>query len=76
MGRAIGQCSNPMLYLQLSFAMTEKNRYLNVGWPGSVHDQKVFQNSVISKSPTDYFSAREYLISDSAYTTTSYLVPA
>jgi hypothetical protein len=61
-----------MLYLQLSFAMTKKICYLNVGWPGSLHEQRVFQNSVIS-NPHPFFSNQDYLIGDSAYTTTSYL---
>ena len=51
-------------------------RYINVGWPGSVHDQRVYQNSVLNKNPSDYFSDREYLLGDSAYTPSPTMVPA
>jgi hypothetical protein len=51
-------------------------RYINVGWPGSVHDQRVFQNSALSKNPSAYFSDREYLLGDSAYTPSPTMVPA
>jgi hypothetical protein len=73
MGKIIGQGSNHTPYLQLSFVTMKKNCYLNFGWPGSAHDQRVFQNSVVSKNPTEiFFSTQEYLIGDLAYTTTSY----
>ncbi len=54
----------------------KKSCYINVGWAGSVHDQRVFQNSVLCKNPGAYFSDREYLLGDSAYTPSPTMVPA
>ena len=50
--------------------------YINVSWPGSVHDQRVYQNSVIQRNPSLYFSDLEYLFGDSVYTPSSTMVPA
>jgi len=50
--------------------------YINVGWPGSVYDQRVFQNLVIYRNPGVYFSDLEYLLGDSAYTPSPLMVPA
>jgi hypothetical protein len=50
--------------------------YINIGWPGSVHDQRVFQNLVLCKSPGACFSGREYLLGDSAYTPSPTMEPA
>jgi len=54
----------------------KKVRYLNVGWPGSVHDQRVYQNSVLNRNPGDYFSDLEYILGDSAYSPSPTMVPA
>jgi hypothetical protein len=50
-------------------------RYINVSWPGSAHDQRVYQNSVMYRIPSLYFSDLEYLLGDSAYTPSSTMVP-
>jgi hypothetical protein len=51
-------------------------RYLNIGWPASVHDEWVFSNCALSLAPNDYFSAGEYLLGDSAFSNRSTMVPA
>ncbi len=51
-------------------------RYLNVGWPASVHDQRVWKNSVVDMNPQQFFSPGEYLLGDSAFSNTATLVPA
>jgi len=54
----------------------KKIHFLNIGWPGSVHDQRMFQNSTICKNFQQFFYEREYIVGDSAYTPSSYMVPA
>jgi hypothetical protein len=51
-------------------------RYLNIGWPASVHDKRVFSNCSLSLAPNDFFSAGEYLLGDSAFSNRSTVVPA
>jgi hypothetical protein len=51
-------------------------RYLNIGWPASVHDQRVWKNSVVDRHPEQFFSPGEYLLGDSAFANSATLVPA
>ncbi|KAA1096576.1 hypothetical protein PGT21_021202 [Puccinia graminis f. sp. tritici] len=46
------------------------------GWCGSAHDQRVYKNSQLYQHPHRFFSPGEYLIADSAYTSTRTVVPA
>jgi hypothetical protein len=51
-------------------------RYLNIGWPASVHDERVWSNTTVAQNPERFFSPGEYLLGDSAFANRAYLVPA
>lgn len=42
-------------------------RNLVVGYPGAVHDARIFKNCAIGSHPERYFDSRQYLLGDSAY---------
>jgi DDE superfamily endonuclease len=51
-------------------------RNVVVGWPGSVHDNRVWQTSLLCVNSHSYFSQKEYLLGDSAFSPSNILVPA
>lgn len=52
-------------------------RDINTGWPGCVHDARVFRNSSLSDRAENgrIFGCNKYLIADSAYPVKPYLIP-
>ena len=48
--------------------------YTLSGWPNSVHDSRVWSSSQISHQPSSFFSKGEYLLADSAYSSTLYVI--
>ena len=50
--------------------------YYNAGWPGSTHDNRVFRNTDLYINRGKYFSHREYLLGDSAYSASAIMVQA
>ena len=64
--------------VQAQIICDHNGRILDIysGWPSSVHDNRVWRNSSIYKNPTSYFSNGQYLVSDSALTSSTYIVPA
>jgi hypothetical protein len=48
--------------------------YYVAGWPGSTHDNRVFRTSSLFLNREEFFSFREYLLGDSAYSTSSVMV--
>lgn len=47
---------------------TKQVRYLNIGWTGSVHDQRVLNNSDFGRHPDRYLAPEEYVLADAGYT--------
>ena len=58
----------------------DKRRFTNcyAGWPGSVHDARVFSNcdisQVIENDPSSYFPDDTHLVGDAAYPLTRYML--
>ena len=46
-----------------------------IGWPGLVHDNRVWLNSPQFLCPNEVLSIMEYLLGDSAFATTGFMVP-
>ena len=50
--------------------------WIEVGWPGSVHDNRVWSNSEIYLGRDKYFDQKEYLLGDSGFSTSAVMIPA
>ena len=51
-------------------------RHYLAGFPGSAHDNRIFKATKLFQKPEQYFSDREYLIGDSAFENSSFMVSA
>ena len=49
--------------------------YYHIGWPGSVHDNRVWRTCKLCTNSESFFSPKEYLLGDSAFTASSVMVP-
>lgn len=49
-------------------------RQLTIGYPGSVHDAKIFLNSPLAKHPERFLSPPQWIAGDSAYPLKSFLL--
>ena len=50
-------------------------RYYNLGWPGNVHDERVYRHTPLAMYPDRYFSTGEVMLGDSAFSPRVNVVP-
>ena len=50
-------------------------RYYHAGFPGNVHDERVYRNCDLAKNPDLYFDIMQFLVGDSAFTPRPTMVP-
>ena len=48
--------------------------HITTGWPGSIHDNRVWQNCDLLHNFRKYFGKREYILGDSAFTSSFIMV--
>ena len=53
-----------------------KITWIELGWPGSVHDNRVWSNCDVNLNQKNHFSPKEYLLGDSAFCTSPIMVPS
>jgi hypothetical protein len=55
---------------------TRRIRYYLSGFPGSVHDNRVWKNTDLKISPVEFFNERQYVVGDSAFENDTMIVSA
>jgi hypothetical protein len=50
-------------------------RHVVVGWPGSVHDNRVWSETDLAEDPQSFFAENEYLLGDAAFQASSIMIP-
>ena len=58
----------------LTFDRNRQIRYVLSGWPGSVHDNTIWENGKIAKAPTRFFSAGQFQLGDSGFRLTPTMI--
>ena len=64
-------------YSITAFIMNDNNKRIRsylAGWPGSVHNNRVFSRTSACRNPDQHFSVGEYMIMDSTVENTDFVV--
>ena len=49
--------------------------YYNLGWPGNVHDKRVYRHTPLTLYPEKYFSTSKVMLGNSAFSPRVNVVP-
>jgi hypothetical protein len=62
------------IHIQAVCDMDKRIRNVTIGYPGSVHDARVYKNSNIGRNPQQYLTEGQWIAGDSAYGVSEYLL--
>lgn len=50
--------------------------YMDLGWPGAVHDMRVWSTSQLGREPDRFMKPHEFLLADSGYAVAPHILPS
>ena len=76
MGKTITPVKGVIVFMAFFCDDLCRIRHLTLGWPGSIHDNRVWTTCEVHQNSHLFFNRDQYLLGDSAFQPSEHMVPA